>query len=315
MGSRSSPRAWAWPARRRQSAWRSACRRWRRTSFSCDPYASRWRSARCSSSPASPSTRAARSSSRAVPTTAFTHGIEGSGPSASSEPLAYYHRSGPAGSLFRALGARGAEALRVAVIGLGVGTLAAYARRGEHWTFYELDPTVLYVARDSGLFTYWQSSAGRLDATLGDARIRLAEQTDVRYDLLVLDAFSADAIPVHLLTREALALYRRRLRSNGVLAIHISNRYLDLEGVVQALAADAGMRALAWADLSLTNAQRAEGKLASHWVVLSTDTGLIDRLAASDPWRILSDDATTAVWSDQFSNLLRVIRWRGSPGE
>jgi hypothetical protein len=243
------------------------------------------------------------------------HGIEGTRPSASSEPLAYYHRSGPAGSLFRALVARGDALRSVAVIGLGVGTLAAYARPGEHWTFYELDPTVLYVARDSGLFTYWQNSAGRLDATVGDARIRLAEQADVRYDLLVLDAFSADAIPVHLLTREALALYRGRLRSNGALAIHISNRYLDLEGVVQALAADAGMRALAWADLSLSDAQRAEGMLPSHWVVLSTDTGLIDRLAASDPWRHLSDDKTTAVWSDQFSDLLRVIRWRGSPGE
>jgi len=243
------------------------------------------------------------------------HGIEGSGPSAGSEPLAYYHRSGPAGSLFRSLDARSDGPRNVAIIGLGVGALAAYARPGEHWTFYELDPTVLYVARDSGLFTYWRSSAGRLDTTLGDARIRLAEQTDVRYDLLVLDAFSADAIPVHLLTREALALYRRRLRSNGVLAIHISNRYLNLEGVVQALATDAGMRAVAWADLSLSDAQRAQGKLPSHWVVLSTDSGLVDRLAASDPWRNLPASATTAVWSDQFSNLLGVIRWRGLPGE
>jgi hypothetical protein len=243
------------------------------------------------------------------------HGIERTRPYARSEPLAYYHRSGPVGSLFRALDARGDEPLRVAVIGLGVGTLAAYARPGEHWTFYELDPTVLYVARDSGLFTYWRDSAGRLDATLGDARIRLAEQSDVRYDLLVLDAFGADAIPVHLLTREALALYRQRLRSKGALAIHISNRYLDLEGVVQALAVDAGMRSLAWSDLSLSAAQRAEGKLPSHWVVLSTDSALIERLAASDPWRHLSVDTTTEVWSDQFSDLLRVVRWRGSPEE
>ncbi|MGD8817992.1 MAG: fused MFS/spermidine synthase [Acidobacteriota bacterium] len=243
------------------------------------------------------------------------HGIESTDPSAGAEPLAYYHRSGPAGSLFRALGTPVDGPRRIAVIGLGVATLAAYARPGEHWTFYELDPTVLYVARDSGLFTYWADSAGLLDATVGDARIRLTEYTGARYDLLVLDAFSADAIPVHLLTREALSLYRRRLRNNGALAIHISNRFLDLEGVVQALAADAGLEALAWADLLISDAQREEGKLPSHWVVLSTDTDLIDRLAASGPWRHLSDDARTAVWSDQFSNLLRVIRWRGSPGE
>jgi len=243
------------------------------------------------------------------------HGIESTRPSAAGEPLAYYHRSGPAGSLFRALAARDDAPRRVAVVGLGVGTLAAYARPGERWTFYELDPTVLYLARDSGLFDYWRRSAGQLEATVGDARIRLAERADTRYDLLVLDAFSSDAVPVHLLTREALALYRRRLKDGGVLAAHISNRFLNLEGVVQALAADAGMEALAWADLSLSATQRDEGKLPSHWVVLSSDAGFADRLAASGPWRRLPARAVTSLWTDRFSDLVSVLRWRGTPTE
>ncbi len=238
------------------------------------------------------------------------HGIQNTDTAGRREPLAYYHRSGPAGSLFRALEIHGRKSTRVGVVGLGVGSLAAYGRAGESWTFFELDPTVVFLARDSGHFTFWQDSSAGLRAVTGDARISLARETGKQYDLLILDAFSSDAVPVHLLTREALQLYRR-LTPGGALAFHISNRFLDLEAVLGSLARDAGLEALAWADLTVSDADRRAGKLPSHWMVLSADPELMAVLAQSGPWRQPSSKDGAPLWTDRFSNLLRVFRWAG----
>ena len=239
------------------------------------------------------------------------HGIQNMEPGARREPLAYYHRSGPAGSLFRAFEVKGPQFNRVGVVGAGVGSLAAYGRAGQRWTFYELDPIVAFLAKDSGYFTFWRDSAASLRMVVGDGRISLARETDDRYDLLILDAFSSDAVPAHLLTREALQLYRQRLTRNGTLAFHISNRFLDLETVVGSLARDAGIEAVSWADLALSDAERRAGKLPSHWVVLSSDPALTELLKASGGWRPVEPASGAQVWTDRFSNLLRVFHWSG----
>ena len=128
----------------------------------------------------------------------------------------------------------------MAVVGLGSGGLACYAEAGDDWTFYEIDPLVERIARDPRYFTYLQNSRGDLNVVLGDGRLTLQRATPGAYDLIVLDAFSSDAIPVHLLTREAVELYMSRLRTDGVVAVHISNRYLNLEPVLGALAQQRG---------------------------------------------------------------------------
>ncbi|HEX2210727.1 MAG TPA: fused MFS/spermidine synthase, partial [Longimicrobium sp.] len=158
------------------------------------------------------------------------------------EPLTYYLLHGPLGKVFAATADR-AGTRRVAVVGLGTGTTAAYARPGEDWTFYEIDPGIERIARDTAYFTYLADSPARTRVVLGDARLSLARDTAATYDLILLDAFSSDAIPVHLVTREALQTYLARLAPRGIIAFHISNRYLDLEPVVAALAKDRGLAA------------------------------------------------------------------------
>ncbi len=241
------------------------------------------------------------------------HGIERSAPETTPEPLAYYHKAGPVGALFRVLdtpGRTGSEAglQRIGVIGLGVGSLAAYSRPGQYWTFYEIDPTVIFLARDSGLFRFLRHARGEVRIAQGDARLGLAAETGAQFDLLVLDAFSSDAVPAHLLTREALALYRQRLAPGGVLAFHISNRFLNLEEVVGALARDAGLQALSWADLDLPAARREAGQLPSQWIVISENTALLRRLGATGGWIRLAR-TSGPVWTDKFSNLVGVFRW------
>src|SRR5262249_6430758 len=150
--------------------------------------------------------------------------------------LAYYHRSGPLGEIFDCF-RKGAAASAVAVVGLGAGATACYERANEQWTFYEIDPLVINLARDTNYFSYLQRcSQAQTPVLVGEARLRLGEPAPHSSGLIVLDAFSSDAIPVHLLTREALALYLSKLADGGLLVFHISNRYLDLEPVLADLA-------------------------------------------------------------------------------
>ena len=150
-----------------------------------------------------------------------THGAQDFSPGRERTPLSYYHRGSPIGQLLGALPPR--VTARAAIIGLGTGSIACYSKPGERWTFYEIDPTIERIARDPRLFTYLRVCPGSFDVVLGDARLRLARAADRRYGLIMADAFSADAIPVHLITREALALYRSKLREHGIVAFNVSN--------------------------------------------------------------------------------------------
>src|SRR5262249_31990557 len=149
------------------------------------------------------------------------------------EAGSYFHRTGPVGQLFDALGETGAPR-HVGVTGLGIGTLVSYGRSGQAWTFYEIDPAVVRVAEDDRYFTYLSDArAAGIEVRIvpGDARLQMVGAPEKAYDLLFLDAFSSDSVPVHLLTVEALELYLSKLADGGVLALNISNRYLDLEPV------------------------------------------------------------------------------------
>ncbi|MDP8976886.1 MAG: fused MFS/spermidine synthase [Actinomycetota bacterium] len=235
-----------------------------------------------------------------------THGAQSTDPARRREPLTYFSRSGPIGQALTELPGREARS-RVAVVGLGAGSLACYGEAGQRWTFYELDPTVARVARDSRLFTFLRDCPPVTDVVLGDARLSLTREPQHRFQILVVDAFNSDAIPVHLLTREALALYMDKLTDDGVLAVHITNRYLDLRPVLAALADDAGLTALVRDDIDLSAPERAAGKSASVWVVAARRPAHLGRLVDDRRWQPLEPSAERSVWTDDFSNIVSVF--------
>ncbi|HXT41060.1 MAG TPA: fused MFS/spermidine synthase [Candidatus Angelobacter sp.] len=238
------------------------------------------------------------------------HGAQHTDAGRRCEPLTYYHRTGPLADVFREFDARPASP-NVAAVGLGAGSVICYSEPGQHWTFYEIDPAVIRVAQDTNLFAYLGRCA-RADFNIvsGDARLRLAEAPPGHYGLIVLDAFSSDAIPVHLLTREALGVYLKKLAPGGLLAFHISNRSLDLEPVVGALARDAGLICVGWDDWNVSTAERLDGKEESQWVVMVRRREDLGRLGRAARWLPVQGGVVSRVWTDDFSNLLGVFKWR-----
>ena len=233
------------------------------------------------------------------------HGQQRSG---SPEPLMYYHRTGPIGRLLTLLPPERRK--RVAAVGLGCGAMAAYAQPGEAWTFYEIDPGVVRIARDSGHFTFLRDCEVRCKVepkiVLGDARRQLEREPDGAFDLIVLDAFSSDAIPVHLLTQEAFAMYGKKLAPHGVLAFHLSNRYLDLPPLVGRLGAAHDPPFTTKVDDNFaTERELEEGKLRSLWAVLYRDETDLGPAAQDRRWSAMRI-TPGPVWTDGFSNLLAV---------
>ncbi|HEX5043967.1 MAG TPA: fused MFS/spermidine synthase [Candidatus Polarisedimenticolaceae bacterium] len=237
------------------------------------------------------------------------HGRQAQAPELRAEASSYYHRTGPIGRLFAAVGERpGMDA--IAVIGLGAGSLAAYGRPGQRLTVYEIDPEVVRTARDPSLFTFLRDSAAEVRVVLGDGRLQVARAPRGSYGLVVLDAFSSDAIPVHLLTREALQVYLRALRPEGILAFHLSNRYLDLVRVADALAADAGLTGVVMRDPVSSVRERAEGKEPSTWVFLARGRAALGTLPSLPFTRPLPTSPVPSrryLWTDSFSNLVSVF--------
>ncbi len=236
------------------------------------------------------------------------HGMQSLDPSRRCEPLSYYYGGGPISAVFAAFSDAGAKQ-RVAIVGLGSGALSSYSQPGQQWTFYEIDPTVERIARDPRWFTFLQDCAPSARVVLGDARLSLARATSAEYDLMILDAYSSDAIPVHLITREALALYLDKLAPQGVLAFHISNRYLDLQPVLGQLAYDAGLVALAEDDFGV-RADESPVKSPSRWVVMARDEAALGKLTSDSRWQRLEGRPGVAVWTDDYSSIVSVIHWR-----
>jgi hypothetical protein len=232
------------------------------------------------------------------------HGLQSLDPDERRVPLTYYHPTGPMGQVFEAFES-GTASSDVAIVGLGAGSLLGYSKPGERWTVYEIDPAVGRIARDPSFFTYVSDQrADSLDIVLGDARLRLREAPAHGYGLIVLDAFSSDAIPLHLLTREALALYRSRLAQGGLISFHISNRYFDLEPVLAALAQDAGLVARIRSDMGLSPEESRVGKTTSVWVVMAAEPADLGAIADDSRWVAVRAVSGRAPWTDDYSSIL-----------
>jgi hypothetical protein len=226
-------------------------------------------------------------------------------------PLLYYFPTGPIGQMFFAFHGPHAKA-RTAVIGLGIGDLAGYAESGQEFTFYEIDPGLAQIARDRRYFTFLADAEARgahVRVVLGDARLALQREHGHRYGMIILDAFSDDAIPAHLLTREAFELYQERLDEDGLLALHITNIHVNLEPIVAELAWDQKLVALIQEDADVLAEERRRGKRPSTWVVLARQPQHLRPLSDSRRWRPLQRRGSPVLWRDDFTNLLPVLRW------
>lgn len=233
---------------------------------------------------------------------AIVHGSQSHDPALRRVPGTYYHPRTPMGRLV----GQAPDGAALGLIGLGTGALAALCKPGQTMTYFEIDPLVARMAHED--FTFLADAPCHPQVVLGDGRLRIAEQPDRAYDSLIVDAFSGDAVPIHLLTAEALALYLRKLNPHGILAFHISNRYVDLRPVLASAAAEASLAgaAIKWQP---DEASRDEGARDSDVVALSPDPAVIERLIRAEAgWEPLGPDRGIR-WTDNHADLLSVLEW------
>jgi hypothetical protein len=224
------------------------------------------------------------------------------------KPVTYYHPNGPVGQLFAGFW-HGLPNNRIGAVGLGAGSVICYSKPGEEWTFFEIDPLVERISRNPKYFTYLKD-CGKVQpkVVIGDARVTLARQPEKHFGLLMIDAFSSDAIPVHLLTREAFRVYKRVLHERGLLFVHISNQRLDLEPVVAALAADAGMVARL-NDYAPHKDGDTDLDYSADWVVLARRIEDLGPLAKDERWQPLKRRGLSRPWTDDYSDILSIVQW------
>jgi SAM-dependent methyltransferase len=237
------------------------------------------------------------------------HGIQLRGSVARERtPTTYYAPGSGVGQAMVAAGALYGGAARIGVVGLGTGTLACYHRPGQRWRFYEIDPAIVRIARDSGKFSYLRRCLPDPAIELGDARLSLADDAPGSLDLLALDAFSSDAVPMHLLTQEAFATYARVLQPEGLLLVHISNRFFRLQPVVAAAAAAGGWHAIIL-DYDPSDLDREQGATLSSWVALSRSDRALKTLRENDAgWRPLAREPGFAAWTDDYATVLPLFK-------
>jgi hypothetical protein len=233
------------------------------------------------------------------------HGVESFAPGRRDEPLTYYNRQGPIGQVLDGIGA---HARSVGVIGLGAGALAGYGRPGEEMTFYEINPGVVRIASDPRYFTFLHDSKAHVRVVIGDGRLTIADAPDRSYDVIVLDAFSSDAIPVHLLTREAVQLYLHKLRPGGLIAFHITNTYLDLAPVLGAVGRSLGLTGLV-ETYKPSPYLAGRGAAQSIWAVLAPNAETLAPLTKDPRWKSLDTTRRLRTWTDEYSNILSVANW------
>lgn len=241
------------------------------------------------------------------------HGVQLTTPGDERTPTSYYTQDGPVGDAFDEL-QRDEPFVDVGVVGLGSGALLAYERRWQRWTFFEIDPAVIDAARDPELFTWLSGSQVDVDVVRGDARLQVeARERDPdaeRFDLLVLDAYSSDSVPVHLLTVQAFRSWLDATTPHGVLLLHVSSRHLDLAPVVAADAHELGLAAIHRIDDRLTDAQRDVHGAKSHWIALARTPEDLRGLDRVDGWEPLLPSRGIDAWTDDYSNVVGAIRWR-----
>jgi hypothetical protein len=228
------------------------------------------------------------------------------------EPITYYHKDGGIGQAITAVRERKGAALRVAVIGLGSGTLTCASEPGESWKFFEIDQSMVDTARDPKYFTYIQNCAPDLKPVIGDARLTFAREPDGIYDLIIVDAYSSDAIPIHLATQEAMAIYKQKLAPQGAVVMHVSNRHLELSSVIVGIAT---ANALASWVYSEDSNRDNEYIFATTVVVCARQEADVGKLASSDQWELTEADKNQRVWTDDYSNVLGAVYRRLRDGE
>jgi hypothetical protein len=233
------------------------------------------------------------------------HGSERVGPGP-PRPLSYYSPRGPAAQAFAELPR--ATTARVATVGLGAGSLGCFARPGASFTFYEIDPAVVKIARDPRLFSFLRQCAVRPRVLLGDGRLGLERARRDSLGMVVLDAFNSDAVPVHLITRDAVELYLSRITSGGATLFNLSNRYLDLEQVVAGIAGDLALSCRIQHHVP-SRQDRRSGYVPSTWALLTPSPGDLGRVRRDDRWRACRLDPSARTWTDDYSNPLAVVDW------
>lgn len=239
------------------------------------------------------------------------HGLQRLNADERAEPTTYYGRSSGVGLALQQADSRAA----IGIVGLGAGTLACYRRAGQDWTFFEIDPVMMQIARDPSRFHFLSDCAPDAPVVLGDARLMLEQGPPATFDILVIDAFSSDAIPLHLLTRQAVDIYARALKPDGLLILHISNRFFDLQPV---LAAEA--KARGWpAALRYDDARDEQGHLtASTWVAMAPTAETLAQLTGDEdsatPWTSLDERAGFRRWTDDYASTLPILIWQNILG-
>jgi hypothetical protein len=228
------------------------------------------------------------------------------------EPITYYHKDGGIGQAITAIRERKGAPLRVAVIGLGSGTLTCASEPGENWKFFEIDQSMVDTARDPKYFTYIQNCEPDLKPVIGDARLTFAREPDGVYDLIIVDAYSSDAIPIHLATQEAMKIYKDKLAPQGAVLMHVSNRHLELSSVVVGIAGANDLKSWVYSEDSNRD---DEYIFATSVVVCARQEADIGTLASSDEWALTEADDKQRVWTDDYSNVLGAVYRRLRDGE
>ncbi len=230
------------------------------------------------------------------------HGAEWFAPQFVGQPLTYYAPNSGLGLAMRLCCGSGPK--RVGVIGLGTGTVAAYGNTGDVIRFYEINPPVERLARH--WFTFLHDGGAKIDVVLGDARLSLASEPPQNFNVIVVDAFSGDAIPVHLLTREALALYRRHLRPDGIIAFHVSNQYIDLEPVVAGIAGDGGLRAVS----VHSHGDEQTGLYYADWILVTANQAFLDQPEVVNNGFSTPLKPGARLWTDNYSSVFPLLKWQ-----
>src|SRR5258705_7200614 len=227
------------------------------------------------------------------------------------EPITYYHKDGGIGQAISAVRARKGGPLRVAVIGLGSGKLTCASEPGETWKFFEIDQSMVDTARDPKYFSYIQSCAPDLKPVIGDARLTFAREPNGIYDLIIVDAYSSDAIPIHLATEEAMEIYKNKLTPQGAVVMHVSNQHLELSSVVVGIAEATDLKSWVYSEDSNRD---SEYIFATSVVVSAREETDVGKLASSEQWALTEADEDQRVWTDDYSNVLGAVgrRVRGS---
>ena len=230
------------------------------------------------------------------------HGLESQDPALSGKPISYYHETGPAGDVMKMLNDRPDQ--HIGVVGLGTGSMAGWARPNRRVTFFDIDPQIQDIALY--FFTFLRRCDKNCDIVIGDGRLAIEKARDGEFDVLLLDAFASDSIPAHLVSREAVQIYLQKLKPNGLILFHVSNRYMNVEGLVSALILDASLQGLVRYD----DDEEPTGKTSSDYVIAARHREDIETLEQKDGWTPVEKPSNIQPWTDDYSNMLSIIRWR-----